>query len=115
MVGVGAVPVSGSMMGVAALPAVFPPARAPSVGAARLDTIALVERASRPREVATRTGVAIALSLSLVAGLLTYAVRTRGASADPAASHAIASDGGPDADAGPPDGDAGADAGEASR
>jgi serine/threonine-protein kinase len=115
MVGVGAMPVSGSMLGMAALPAVFPPARVSSVGAARLDTIALVERASRPREVSTRTGVAIALTLSLVAGLFTYAVRTHRASAGPAAQQTIASDGGPDADAGPPDGDAGADAGEARR
>jgi len=54
------------------------------VAAARLDTIALLERAGRPREVTTRVGVAIALGLTLAAGLVTYAVRARGEAASAA-------------------------------
>ncbi|HEU5055810.1 MAG TPA: serine/threonine-protein kinase, partial [Kofleriaceae bacterium] len=68
-----AAPVSVSMP--AAVPAVSAalPAVAPApVAAARLDTIALVERAARPREVSTRVGVAIALALCLVTAATTY-------------------------------------------
>jgi eukaryotic-like serine/threonine-protein kinase len=67
------------------MPAVSSVAAAP-VGAARLDTIALLERAGRPREVSARAGLAIVLGLSLVTGLVTYAVRSHRADARPAAS-----------------------------
>jgi serine/threonine-protein kinase len=51
----------------------------PAAGAAhavRSDTIALVEQASRARDVPTRTALAIALALSVLAGLGTYAWRS---------------------------------------
>jgi serine/threonine-protein kinase len=50
-------------------------AAAPPVAAARLDTIALVERAARPREISTRVGLAIALALCLVTAATTYLAR----------------------------------------
>lgn len=41
----------------------------------RRDTIALVEKAAAPREVPARTGLAIVVLLSLIAGLVTYILR----------------------------------------
>jgi serine/threonine protein kinase len=88
-------PASGSLL--APSPVGAPSARAtggamPAV-AARLDTIALVERAGAPRQVSPRAGIAVALGLSLLTGLVTYAVRTRPAGGAPAP---IAADAGPD-------------------
>ncbi len=60
----------------------------PAVGAARLDTIALVERAARPREISTRVGLAIALALCLVTAATTYLARRH--SHDPAPTPAAA-------------------------
>jgi hypothetical protein len=72
---------------------------------ARLDTMALLDRAARPREVTTRTGVAIVLALSILAGLVTYGFRAaRSSGAPPAAAVAAEV-------AAPPSADAGADAG----
>jgi hypothetical protein len=52
--------------------------------AARIDTVALLERAGRAAEVPARLGVAIVLALSLLAGAVTYVVRTQvGASPPP--------------------------------
>ena len=82
----GAAPVAHGVSAVGVAPA----------GAARLDTIALLERAGRPREVPARIGLAIALGLSLVTGLVTYAVRSTRVEARPAAQAA----GWPDAGAG---------------
>jgi eukaryotic-like serine/threonine-protein kinase len=42
------------------------------------DTIALVERAAAPREIAPRTALVVVLALSLLAGVVTYVVRMRG-------------------------------------
>jgi serine/threonine-protein kinase len=47
----------------------------------RADTIALVERASAPREISTKIGVAVILALTLVAGIITYVVRVASRSA----------------------------------
>ena len=71
-------------------PAALPVAVAvpPAVGAARLDTIALVERAARPREISTRVGLAIALALCLVTAATTYLARRH--SHDPAPTPAAA-------------------------
>ncbi len=53
--------------------------------APRADTIALVERASAPREVSARTGVLIVVALSLLAGTVTWLVRSQsGPGASPA-------------------------------
>jgi eukaryotic-like serine/threonine-protein kinase len=54
--------------------------------AARLDTVALLERAGRPAEVPARIGVAIALALSILAGAITYLVRTHAGQPQPAVS-----------------------------
>ena len=82
-----AAPVSVAMP-VAPVSAAMPAVAAPPVGAARLDTIALVERAARPREISTRVGVAIALALCLVTAATTYLARRH--SNDPAPSPAAA-------------------------
>jgi serine/threonine protein kinase len=86
----GAQPVSLASSG--AHPAVAP------VAAARLDTIALLERAARPREVSTRLGLGIVLGLSILTGLVTYAVRASSPAASAAEAVSRAADGGaPDA------------------
>ncbi len=46
----------------------------------RADTVALVERATAPREIPTRTGVAIVVALSLLAGTVTWLVRSHSGS-----------------------------------
>ena len=75
-----------------------------SVAAARLDTIALLERAGRTREVPMRIGVAIALGLSLLTGLATYVVRSNRVEARPASAAAYPADaGGQAGDGGPSD------------
>jgi eukaryotic-like serine/threonine-protein kinase len=66
-----------------------------AVAAARLDTVALLERAGRPAEVPARIGVAVALVLSLLAGAVTYVVRTHAGSPQP-----VSETQGGDADAG---------------
>ncbi len=71
----------GSILGIAPVAA-----HGGSVAAARLDTIALLERAGRTREVPMRIGVAIALGLSLLTGLVTYVVRSNRVEARPAAA-----------------------------
>ena len=43
----------------------------------RADTIALVEKASAPREVSARTGIFVVLALSIVAGIVAYVVRAQ--------------------------------------
>jgi len=57
-------------------PAEHQPAAAPKE---RADTIALVERASAPREIGTRAAFIVIVLLSLIAGLLTYIARVSGA------------------------------------
>jgi eukaryotic-like serine/threonine-protein kinase len=74
--------------------------RGTPVGAAKLDTIALLERAGRPREVSGRVGAAIVLGLSLVTGLVTYGVRTRGGPPARAEAAAAGESGGARGDAG---------------
>ncbi len=49
----------------------------------RADTIALVEKASAPREVNTRTGLLVVLALCAVAGVVTYFVRASSSDASP--------------------------------
>ncbi|HKE17058.1 MAG TPA: serine/threonine-protein kinase, partial [Kofleriaceae bacterium] len=93
---------SAAIPAAASVPPGSPSVAAAAVGAARLDTIALLERAGRPREVSARAGLAIVLGLSLVTGLVTYAVRTHRADARPAASSPADAIGG--ADAGPDSG-----------
>jgi serine/threonine-protein kinase len=44
------------------------------------DTLALVDRVAAPRELPTRIGVAIVLGLSLLAGVVTYSLRTSSSS-----------------------------------
>jgi serine/threonine protein kinase len=69
--------------GPAAAPPIAPPAAPTSashsaarpVAAAHLDTIGLVERAARPREVPTRIAAAIVLGLCLVTAATTYFIR----------------------------------------
>jgi serine/threonine-protein kinase len=68
-------------------------AQAP-VAAARLDTIALVERAARPREISTRVGVAIALALCLVTAATTYLARRHSNDPSPTPAAAAAVEGG---------------------
>ena len=63
-------------------------------GGARLDTIALVERAARPREISTRVGVAIALALCLVTAATTYLARRHSNDPAPAAAAAAPVEGG---------------------
>jgi eukaryotic-like serine/threonine-protein kinase len=60
-----------------------------SGGAARLDTIALVERAARPREISTRVGVAIAIALCLLTAATTYLARRHSNDPTPAAAAAV--------------------------
>ncbi len=43
----------------------------------RADTIALVEKASAPREVSARTGIIVVVALSIVAGIVAYVVRAQ--------------------------------------
>jgi serine/threonine-protein kinase len=43
----------------------------------KLDTVALVERATAPKEIPTGIAILVIVALSLVAGLATYVVRTR--------------------------------------
>jgi hypothetical protein len=45
----------------------------------RLDTIALLERASAPREVRVRTGILVIALAAILSGGVTYGVRARGA------------------------------------
>jgi hypothetical protein len=45
--------------------------------APRLDTIALVDRASGPRQIGTRRAIALVIALCLATGLGTYLVRSR--------------------------------------
>ena len=42
----------------------------------RVDTVALLEKASAPREIRARTGIAVIAAAALLSGLLTYGVRT---------------------------------------
>jgi len=70
------------------------PAAMPAVGAARLDTIALVERAARPREISTRVGVAIALALCLVTAATTYLARRHSNDPSPTPAAAATVEGG---------------------
>jgi serine/threonine protein kinase len=56
----------------------------------RVDTVALLEKASAPREIRARTGVALIAAAALLSGVVTYGVRThyahaRWASKDPSA------------------------------
>ena len=44
--------------------------------AAKNDTLALVDRAAAPREVPVRLGIAIVVGLSLLAGAITYGLRS---------------------------------------
>jgi serine/threonine-protein kinase len=55
-------------------------APAKKAGIERADTIALVERASAPRELPKRLGIALILGLSLIAGIVTYFVRASSSS-----------------------------------
>ena len=48
----------------------------------RADTIALVEKAAAPREIAAKTGILIVVLLSLIAGIVTYVARVSGGSDD---------------------------------
>jgi serine/threonine-protein kinase len=49
-------------------------------GVERADTIALVEKASAPRELPKRLGIALIVGLSLLAGIVTYFVRASSSS-----------------------------------
>lgn len=51
------------------------PTTARSEPTSRQDTVALVEQASKPRQMSTRVGAALIVALSLVAGLTAYGVR----------------------------------------
>jgi len=82
-------------MPAASLSAAVPAMGAPTpVAAARLDTIALVERAARPREISTRVGVAIALALCLVTAATTYLARRHSNDPSPTPAAAAAVEGG---------------------
>jgi serine/threonine protein kinase len=48
------------------------PPREPSKAPANLDTVALVERVSAPRELSTKVAIALVLVLSVLAGIVTY-------------------------------------------
>ena len=96
-----------SMLGAAPVGHVVSAVGVAPVGAARLDTIALLERAGRPREVPARIGLAIALGLSLMTGLVTYVVRSNRVEARPAEAVEAGWSGDAGADAGA--GDAGSD------
>ncbi len=55
--------------------------------APKLDTIALVEKATAPKEIPTALAILVIVALSLVAGLATYVVRARsGTTVEPAAT-----------------------------
>jgi eukaryotic-like serine/threonine-protein kinase len=56
------------------LPAIVPASNKPSTSA-RLDTVAVVERAVAPREISAKLAATIIVSLSLTAGLVTWLVR----------------------------------------
>jgi eukaryotic-like serine/threonine-protein kinase len=65
-----------------------PAARAsdvPRVAVERADTIALIERGEKPREVSNAIAIAIVVALSLLAGIAAYAVRASSAPSDKAA------------------------------
>lgn len=72
-------PVSSGDAGAAAKSSDSPPARE---AAPRADTIALVERASAPRELPRRLGILLVVGLSLLAGIVTYFVRTSSSAGD---------------------------------
>jgi eukaryotic-like serine/threonine-protein kinase len=55
---------------------------APAAPPGRADTIALVDRVGAPREVSRRTGVAIVVALSVLAGVASYFVRAHHGSSD---------------------------------
>jgi serine/threonine-protein kinase len=57
-----------------------PSATKKPAGAQRADTIALVERASAPRELPRKLGIALVVGLSLLAGIVTYFLRASPAS-----------------------------------
>jgi len=53
--------------------------------APKLDTVALVEKATAPKEIPTALAILVIVALSLVAGLATYVVRARtGTTVEPA-------------------------------
>ena len=68
------------------LPAAESPRRArtpePKEEDKRADTIALVEKASAPRELPKRLGIALVVGLSLLAGIVTYFVRASSSGGD---------------------------------
>ena len=64
------------------------PAQASPPAAPRLDTIALVDRASAPRQIGNRRAIGLVVALCLVVGAATYAVRTRGSGGERAATPA---------------------------
>jgi hypothetical protein len=56
----------------------------------KLDTVALVERRTAPREISTRLALVVIAVVSILAGLTTYAVRVRsGGAGDSTPSRAI--------------------------
>ena len=65
-----------------------PPASAPTAVPPRADTVALLERSTRAREIPTRSAIAAIAALSLIAGSLTYGVRLRESGTPPRATTA---------------------------
>jgi eukaryotic-like serine/threonine-protein kinase len=67
------------------------PAPAAKAAPERADTIALVDKVDRPREISTPFAVGVVVALSLLAGIVAYAARSAVASPDTPAAGATAS------------------------